>query len=86
LKYNKWTIEEKDMGQLVNMQGREMGVIDGTPVVQPNCRQEYLNVVKMFLPEIEYVAVLCGVLDKAYYDELEYKLKVIVDRYYKFDV
>lgn len=72
------------MGQLVNMQGREMGVIEGTPVVQPQCRQEYLNVVKMFLPEAEYVAVLCGILDKEYYNEIEYRQKVIVDRYYQF--
>jgi hypothetical protein len=72
------------MGQLVNMQGREMGVIEGTPVVQPHCRQEYLNVVKMFLPEAEYVAVLCGILDKEYYEEIEYRQKVIVDRYYQF--
>ena len=72
------------MGKLVNMQGREMGIIDGVPVVQPNCRAEYLTVVKMFLPEAEYVACLCGVLDRAYYGELEYRQKVIVDRYYQF--
>jgi hypothetical protein len=72
------------MGTIFNMQGREMGVINGTPVVQPQCRQEYLNVVKMFLPEVEYFAVLCGILDKEYYNEIEYRQKVIVDRYYQF--
>jgi hypothetical protein len=73
------------MGKLVNIQGREMGVINGTPVVQPNCRQEYLNVVKMFLPEMEYIAVLCGILDNEYYNGIEDRQKVIVDRYYKFN-
>jgi hypothetical protein len=72
------------MGKLVNMQGREMGVIDGTPVLQPQCREEYLAVVKMFLPEAEYVAVLCGILDKAYYKEIEYRQQVIVNRYFEF--
>ena len=72
------------MGKLLNMQGREMGIIDGVPVVQPNCRAEYLDIVKRFLPEQEYVAVLCSILDQDYYEECEYRLNVVVDRYYQF--
>jgi hypothetical protein len=72
------------MGKVVNMQGREMGVINGIPVLQPQCREEYLSIVKMFLPEADYVAVLCGILDKEYYKELERPHEVIVNRYFQF--
>ena len=72
------------MGKLVNMQGREMGIIDGVPVVQPETRQEYLNVVKMFLPENEYHSVLVGILDREFYNKIQYAHQVIVDRYYHF--
>ena len=72
------------MGKLVNMQGREMGIIDGIPVLQPQCREEYLVVVKMFLPEQEYINVLCSILDNDYFSKLEHKLQPIVNRYYQF--
>jgi hypothetical protein len=72
------------MGQVINMQGRKMSVLNGTAVTEPECREEYLDIVKFFLSEEEYKIILCSILDGAYYEKLDYPLQSIVDRYYKF--
>ena len=58
--------------------------IKGVDVKEPTCREEYLYVCKTLLEPYDYQDVLCGILDREHYDDLEHQYKKVVDSYYDF--
>lgn len=58
--------------------------IHGIPVNEPETRAEYLVICKKFLDIQDYEYILCGILDKEYYEFMEAPLKKVVDSYYEF--
>ena len=71
----------------VNFQhNRLMGEIkSANMIVEPENRSEYLTMCKEELIESEYQMVLCGILDKQIYNNLQSDLRTIVDAYYELD-
>lgn len=60
--------------------------IKGIAVAEPRNGKEYLDICKQFLEEEDYKDILCGIMDKQYYDDLEKELKKIVNCYYAFEL
>ena len=60
--------------------------INGIPVKKPRNGKEYLDICKQFLEVEDYKEILCGIMDRQYYKELEKELQNIVDCYYAFEL
>lgn len=58
--------------------------VNGVPVEEPKTRKQYQDILKKFLEPEDYQDILCGIMDKEYYDALELPLQKIVDAYYSF--
>lgn len=77
------------MADIIEFPAKEKPVrktkIKDVVVDEPQDKYEYLGLVKKFLTPYCYRDVLCGIMDKDYYDDLHPKLKAIVDSFYDFD-
>lgn len=60
--------------------------VNGVPVKEPRNGREYLDICKQFLEEEDYRDILCGIMDKEYYNGLEEALRKIVNCYYAFEM
>lgn len=58
--------------------------INGTPVEEPESRQDYLDLCKEFLDPEDYQDMLCGIMDKEHYDALEPQLQKVIKSYFSF--
>lgn len=63
---------------------RPIKTIKGIDVKEPTNKFEYLDICKNFLGPFDYQDILCGIMDKEYYEELEPRLRKIIDAYYDF--
>jgi hypothetical protein len=75
------------MSNVVSMDGRAVGFINGEAIPKPRSGQEYLAICKRFLTEEDYRQVLCCIMDvdiqeKAIMDGDP--LVAIVDSYFSF--
>lgn len=52
---------------------------------EPENRSEYLTMCKEELVKEEYEQVLCGILDREIYNNLDSSLKMVIDTYYELD-
>lgn len=51
---------------------------------KPTTSYQYLEKCKTVLIEEDYTDILCGIMDKTYYEKLETELKDIVDAYFSY--
>lgn len=58
--------------------------IKGIPVEEPETRQDYLDICKVFLDPEDYQDILCGIMDKEHYDGLEHQLQQVIKSYFSF--
>jgi len=58
--------------------------IKGTPVEEPETRQDYLYLCKEFLDPEDYQDILCGIMDREHYDALEPQLQQVINSYFSF--
>jgi hypothetical protein len=66
---------------------RDIGYINGKPVVKPKTKYEYLMLSKIFLTDEDYMDLCTGIMDHDWYTSfMDPKLKQIVDCYYTYKV
>jgi hypothetical protein len=58
--------------------------VHGIPVEEPETRQDYLDICKVFLDPEDYQDILCGIMDKEHYDGLEHQLQQVINSYFSF--
>lgn len=58
--------------------------IMGVPVTQPRNRQEYLLLCKQHLDLDNYKEILCGIMDKDYFDTLDRRFQKVINSYFSF--
>ena len=54
-------------------------------IIEPENRSEYITMCKEELIEAEYHMVICGIMDREIYQNLESSLRTVVDAYYELD-
>ena len=73
--------------QHLDPSSREFGYINGKQVMKPHTQYEYLMICKQFLTVQDYMDLCCGIIDHDWYNnDLDDKLKPIVDCYYTYKV
>lgn len=58
--------------------------VHGIPVEEPETRQDYLDICKVFLDPEDYQDMLCGIMDREHYDALEPQLQKVINSYFSF--
>lgn len=60
--------------------------LNGDVYYKPKTRNEYLVICKHVLDVETYEELLCGILDKEYYDRCEPKIQDVIHSYYSFPI
>lgn len=60
--------------------------LNGTVYYKPKTRNEYLAICKQELDVETYEELMCGILDKEYYDRCDPEIQGIIHSYYSFPI